>query len=110
MLLARFFKIHPGHLVEDPQGYHTELASGLRVGEGRLEAWLLNGAEQFAHDAGLSAAMRRIAGYHDTRKCLLLLDTILETPDLAERLTEVLQPPADVSAERDGHRKRAAKL
>src|SRR6267143_2238519 len=24
-LLARFFKVHPGFLVDDPEGYHTEL-------------------------------------------------------------------------------------
>ncbi len=25
MLLARFFKVHPGYLVSDPDGFHTEL-------------------------------------------------------------------------------------
>ena len=25
MLLARFFKVHPGYLVDDPEGYSTEL-------------------------------------------------------------------------------------
>src|SRR5216683_1235944 len=29
-LLARFFKVHPGFLVDDPEGYHTELTSNLR--------------------------------------------------------------------------------
>ena len=33
-LLARFFKVHPGFLVDDPEGYHTELASDLRTTEG----------------------------------------------------------------------------
>ena len=27
LLLARFFKVHPGYLVEDPEGYHAELLS-----------------------------------------------------------------------------------
>src|ERR1019366_4740498 len=27
LLLARFFKVHPGYLVDDPAGYHTELIS-----------------------------------------------------------------------------------
>ena len=31
MLLARFFKVHPGYLVDDPEGYHTELTSDLRA-------------------------------------------------------------------------------
>ncbi|HUN60321.1 MAG TPA: helix-turn-helix transcriptional regulator [Candidatus Binataceae bacterium] len=110
MLLARFFKVHPGHLVDDPEGYHTELASGLRMREDRLEAWLLSGAEKFAHDPELSETIRRVAGRDDTRKCLLLLGAILEMPDLAERLTEVLQPATDASAARGGRRKQAVKL
>ena len=31
MLLARFFKVHPGYLVDDPEGYHTELVSDART-------------------------------------------------------------------------------
>ena len=27
LLLARFFKVHPGYLVDDPEGYPTELIS-----------------------------------------------------------------------------------
>src|SRR3984957_5331937 len=29
LLLARFFKVHPGYLVDDPEGYHAELLSDL---------------------------------------------------------------------------------
>ena len=47
-LLARFFKVHPGFLVDDPEGYHTELTSDLRTVEGKLDVWLLQGSEQFA--------------------------------------------------------------
>ena len=31
MLLARFFKVHPGYLVDDPEGYHTGLVSDVRT-------------------------------------------------------------------------------
>ena len=31
MLLARFFKVHPGYLVDDPEGYSTELLSDVGV-------------------------------------------------------------------------------
>src|SRR5713226_3610534 len=48
MLLARFFKVHPGYLVSDPDGFHTELTS-------------------------------EVSG-------------LLETPNLAERLLQVLRP------------------
>ena len=29
-ILAAFFKVHPGYLVDDPEGYHPELQSELR--------------------------------------------------------------------------------
>ena len=37
MLLANFFKVHPGYLVDDPEGYSTELISEVRTVEGRLD-------------------------------------------------------------------------
>jgi len=92
MLLARFFKVHPGYLVDDPEGYHTELTSDLRAAEDRLDLWLIGGAEQFAHDPELSHALLQLAKHHDTRKCIVLLGAILETPELVERLAEVLKP------------------
>src|SRR5208337_265082 len=94
MLLARFFKVHPGYLVDDPEGYHTELTSDLRAMEDRLDLWLINGAEQFARDPELSQALLHVAKHKDSRKCLLLLGAILEAPELVDRLTEVLNPGA----------------
>jgi transcriptional regulator with XRE-family HTH domain len=93
-LLARFFKIHPGFLVDDPEGYHNELTSDLRTVEGKLDVWLLQGAERFAGDAELSAVLMKAAREKDTRKCLILLGAILETPGLADRLLEALKPHA----------------
>jgi len=94
MLLARFFKVHPGYLVDDPEGYHTELTSDLRAMEDRLDLWLINGAEQFARDPEVSEALLQVAKHKDSRKCLLLLGAILEAPELVDRLTEVLKPGA----------------
>jgi transcriptional regulator with XRE-family HTH domain len=91
-LLARFFKVHPGFLVDDPEGYHTELISDLRTTEGKLDIWLLQGSERFASDPEVSAVMLKVARHEDTRRCLLLLGTILETPGLAERLFDALKP------------------
>src|SRR5579864_7175741 len=39
-LLARFFKVHPGFLVDDPEGFHTELVSNLPAAESKLDQWL----------------------------------------------------------------------
>jgi transcriptional regulator with XRE-family HTH domain len=91
-LLAKFFKVHPGFLVDDPEGYHTELTSDLRTVEGKLDVWLLQGSERFANDPELSEVLIKAAREKDTRKSLILLGAILDTPGLADRLLEALQP------------------
>ncbi|HTT22558.1 MAG TPA: helix-turn-helix domain-containing protein, partial [Candidatus Sulfotelmatobacter sp.] len=91
-LLAKFFKVHPGFLVDDPEGYHTELTSDLRTTEGKLDVWLLQGSERFAGDRELSNVLIKAAREKDTRRCFLLLGAILDTPGLAERLLEALRP------------------
>jgi transcriptional regulator with XRE-family HTH domain len=93
-LLAKFFKVHPGFLVDDPPGYHTELTSDLRTTEGKLDVWLLQGSEHFAGDPEVSDTLIKAARQKDTRRCLLLLGTILDTPGLADRLLEALKPQA----------------
>src|SRR3974390_3911036 len=84
-LLARFFKVHPGFLVDDPEGFHTELVSDLRTTEGQLDVWLLQGSERFASDPEVSHVLIKLAREKDTRGCILLLGEILNTPGLAER-------------------------
>src|SRR6267154_2272205 len=91
-LLARFFKVHPGFLVDDPEGYHTELVSDLRTIEGKLDVWLLQGSERFAGDPEVSDVLIKAAREKDTRRCFLLLGAILDTPGLADRLLEALKP------------------
>jgi transcriptional regulator with XRE-family HTH domain len=91
-LLAKFFKVHPGFLVDDPDGYHAELTSDLRTTEGQLDVWLLQGSEKFASDPEVSNVLIKAAREKDTRRCLLLLGAILDTPGLADRLLEALRP------------------
>jgi transcriptional regulator with XRE-family HTH domain len=94
MLLARFFKVHPGYLVDDPEGFSNELISDIGALEDKLDLWLVGGAERFSRDAELHHALLTIARHADSRMCLMLLGTILENPGLAERLIEVLKAPA----------------
>jgi transcriptional regulator with XRE-family HTH domain len=91
-LLAKFFKVHPGFLVDVPEGYHTDLISDLRTTEGKLDVWLLQGSERFVSDPEVSDVLIKVARDKDTRQCLILLGTILDTPGLAERLLEALKP------------------
>ena len=100
MLLARFFKVHPGYLVNDPEGYHTELLSDVRTLEDQLDLWLIDGAERFRGHPEISRALLSLAKHEDSRKCLLLLEGILETPELAERLFEVLKPESEARPRR----------
>jgi transcriptional regulator with XRE-family HTH domain len=91
-ILAGFFKVHPGYLVDDPEGYSPELQSELRHVEDKLDLWLVSGAERFRRDPELKQALLTVAQHEHTRECLLLLEAILETPGLAPRLAEVLRP------------------
>lgn len=92
MLLAKFFKVHPGYLVDDPEGFQTELVSDVGALEDKLDLWLINGAERFARDPDLSESLLALARHKDSRMCFVLLRAILETPGLAERLLDVLKP------------------
>jgi transcriptional regulator with XRE-family HTH domain len=105
MLLAKFFKVHPGYLVDDPEGFQTELISNVGALEDKLDLWLINGAERFRGDVDLNQALLAVAKHQDSRMCLVLLGAILENPGLAERLLQVLKSPAD---ERRAERKSLA--
>jgi transcriptional regulator with XRE-family HTH domain len=102
-LLAKFFKVHPGFLVDDPEGYHAELTSDLRTTEGQLDVWLLQGSERFASDLEVSEVLIKTAREKDTRRCLLLLGAILDTPGLADRLLEALRPELVASGNHRSH-------
>ena len=93
LLLAKFFKVHPGYLVDDPEGFQTELVSDVGALEDKLDLWLISGAERFQRDPELGHALLHVAR-QDSRRCLVLLDAILETPGLADRLLQVLRPTA----------------
>ncbi len=50
LLLAKFFNVHPGYLVDDPEGFHNELISDVSAAEDTLDLWLIQGAERFRRD------------------------------------------------------------
>ena len=110
-LLAKFFEVHPGFLVDDPEGFHTELTSDLRTTEGRLDIWLLQGSEHFRNDHDVAEVMVKMARHPDTRSCFILTGAILDTPGLTERLLEALGPeksakPTPKGRASNGRRKR----
>ena len=94
MLLAKFFKVHPGYLVDDPAGYTTELISDVQTLEDKFDLWLISGAERFKRDPEVMEALLQLARHDDSRKCIVLLGAILETPNMVDRLLQVLKPGA----------------
>ena len=91
-LLASFFNVHPGYLVDDPEGYQTGLISDIGILEDQLDSWLIEGSERFRSDPGIAQALVTLARHHDSRKCLFLLESVMETPGLIDRLFQVLKP------------------
>ena len=90
LLLANFFKVHPGYLVDDPPDFQAELRT-LDVMEDQLDLWLVAGADRFGRrDPELCRALLALAHHDDSRGCLLLLEQVLKTPGLVGRLSAAL--------------------
>ena len=102
-LLARYFKVHPSYLVDDPEGYHPELLSELGGGGFTLEAWLRSGAEQFRRDADVHDALLALSEYPEARRALLLLHSVIEVPGLVDQLRHTLHPSRPAEGLRNGH-------
>ena len=105
-LLAKFFNVHPGYLVSDPEGYHTELISDVGAFDEKFDLWLISGAERFRRDPALCHALIEVAKNPDSRTCVVLLGAIVDTPQLVDRLLQVLKPsgaelPDSASAARE---------
>jgi transcriptional regulator with XRE-family HTH domain len=88
LMLARFFKVHPGYLVDDLEDMPSLPMRPRRDLDDKLDLWLIEGSEGFADDARLSAALLQIAKHPQSRECLVLFGSIVENRDLIERLIE----------------------
>lgn len=88
-LLATFFKVHPGFLVDDPPGMGMEL-SHVSTTDGKLDHWMLQGAEAFRQDPEVSEALISVARQRQTRNTVLLLGRILKSPGLGDSLWRAL--------------------
>lgn len=89
-LLARFYKVHPGYLVDDPEGFRTE-PTAIPVRESQIDEWLLDQAEEFARsDSDLADALRTLAKARDTRRIIMLMARLAAYPEVVKRLEETL--------------------
>src|SRR5947208_8601891 len=72
-LLARFFRVYPGFLVDDPEGYTPGLQSELRAIDAKVDAWLFACADKFTDDPGLQRALLLSPENEESPSALLLL-------------------------------------
>lgn len=93
LLLARFFKVHPGHLVDDLDDMPSSRPRPRREIDDKLDIWLIEGSQEFADDPELSAALLRIAKHPHSRECLRILASFVENRELIDALAEAFAPP-----------------
>lgn len=74
-LLAKFFQVHPGYLVDDPD--EVSGAARSATADETLDSWLITGAERFHRDPELSTSLLLLARQPDSRKCFLLVGELL---------------------------------
>ena len=91
LLLARFFRIHPGYLVDDPEDYQRQLVTPVPRSKDFLADWLRVGADRFRHDPLISQSLERLAKSPDRRTALRLLHELLAMPALMSRLLHAVE-------------------
>ena len=92
LLLARFFKVHPGHLVDDLEDIPVTRPRPRREIDDKLDIWLIEGSEEFSDAPDLSEALLKIAKHPHSGVCLRILASIVENHDLIDRLAEAFAP------------------
>jgi hypothetical protein len=89
--LARFFKVLPGYLVDDPEGYQTALRTELPARPNGLRGWLVSLAESLVEEPLLAHLLFKLSRAEDPERYIILLDRLLELPPVElERIQESL--------------------
>lgn len=87
-ILARFYKVHPGFFVSDPEGYDVAIATATGL-ENRLDSWILAGVEEFrAEDPDLASALQLLAEHTSTRGLVILLAELVKNPEFFPQLKD----------------------
>lgn len=76
-LLARFFRVHPGYLVSDPEGFAESLTTAVQRTDPDFGEWLAAKAEEHRQDPEVYEALLRIASQREPRATLIALSRAL---------------------------------
>lgn len=79
-LLARFFKVLPGYLVDDPEGFETSLTAEMPASHDRIRGRLAAQAEGLADEPFLAHLFWKLSRTRDPMRFVALLDRLLELP------------------------------
>lgn len=91
LMLARFFRVHPGYLVDDPEEFRSQPMTPLPSAADPLASWLRAGAARFRTDRPLAGTLTRLADHPERRKALRLLHELLAVPALMDRLLHAME-------------------
>ncbi|MBV8086293.1 MAG: transcriptional regulator [Chloroflexi bacterium] len=80
-LLARFFKVLPGYLVSDPEGYEPGLRSEIAAEPDALRSWLSSRAEELRDDPALYHVLLRMSRHPNPRALFESLDELLDAEE-----------------------------
>jgi transcriptional regulator with XRE-family HTH domain len=76
-LLARFFKVQPGYLVNDLLDYSTDLLSEFETDSDRLVTWLEASAEEWRSEPLVQGFLKQLAGVENPRQFIALFNELL---------------------------------
>lgn len=79
-LLARFFKVLPGYLVDDPEGFETSLTTEIPPDPDRIRNRLAAQAEEMADEPFLAHLFWKLSRTKDPMRFVAMLDRLLELP------------------------------
>jgi transcriptional regulator with XRE-family HTH domain len=77
-LLARFFKVLPGYLVSDPDGYEAAVVSDVAQEPDALRSWLAARAEELRDDLFLYHVLLKMSRQPKPRQLFETLDELME--------------------------------
>jgi transcriptional regulator with XRE-family HTH domain len=78
LLLARFFKVLPGYLVSDPEGYQDAIVSDVASQPDALRSWLAARAEDLREDVFLYHVLLKMARHPNPRRLFDTLDSLMD--------------------------------